>query len=146
MPIYPHLPASCPCPPSILLPSLPAPPPPHLACPASPSPCLPRLPLTLPAPPPPHLAVLPYHVPVVSHHNRRVPDGVVVCMVPLQDGADEHHVPRACQLPAQRHCLTHLCTLGKLAPVLLTGAERERHGPAEWGEGTGGHAGRGWRG
>mmetsp|Transcript_8129 Transcript_8129/g.29999 ORF Transcript_8129/g.29999 Transcript_8129/m.29999 type:complete len:226 (+) Transcript_8129:1145-1822(+) len=75
------------------------------------------------------LTVLPYDIPVVADDHSRVPEGATMHIIALEDRADDHHVI------ASRICLTQLrgwpllCTLAKLAPVLLSRAESERHCP-----------------
>jgi hypothetical protein len=44
-----------------------------------------------------HLAVLADDVACVANHNSRVPDGVMVSSVSLQNGAHNHHAPPPCQ-------------------------------------------------
>lgn len=74
------------------------------------------------------LTVLAHVVSVVGNHYRRVPQGVVVIGIPLQDRRDDHHVVLLGQFLHQFGGWTILGILGKLAPwELLPSAERERH-------------------
>jgi hypothetical protein len=73
--------------------------------------------------------MLPDHVSRGANHHTRVPDGVTVRRVALQDGREDDHREAARQALAEARGGRVLGRLGKLAPLALARAEGEWHGP-----------------
>mmetsp|Transcript_10023 Transcript_10023/g.30824 ORF Transcript_10023/g.30824 Transcript_10023/m.30824 type:complete len:208 (+) Transcript_10023:499-1122(+) len=75
------------------------------------------------------LAVLTDVASIRTHHHGRVPDGVGVLLVSLQDRRDDHHAVSVCQLRDEFEGAATVGRLSKLQPVFLTRAEGEWHRP-----------------
>ena len=77
------------------------------------------------------LSMLANDIATVADDDGRVPDGVVVLLVTLEDGGDDDHVVLGGQIGQEaRGAATEVRWLGELAPeLLLPRAEREGHRP-----------------